>query len=282
MADITAEAVKALRERTDLPMMECKKALIEAKGDQDLAVKILKEKVKGFKEKSKDRVTSEGRVATLSAPDGSVGVMIELQCESAPVARGEDFTFLCDQLTKQLLNGPGASTPEELLAQPAPDRPGMTLAELHEEVMNKIRENIVLARLVKVAGPVAGYSHHDGSLGVLFQVSGTGSKPDVIRDVAMHIAGMNPTVCLPSELDPAIVAAEKDRQTQEAKASGKPDNIIEKIVAGKIRMFYANEGVLTEQAFAKDQTKTVEKALAEAGYTAVKYTRWRLGQAVGK
>jgi len=278
MAEITAEAVRALRERTDLPMMECKKALIEANGDQDLAVKILKEKVKGFKEKSKDRVTSEGRVATLTAPDGSAAVMIELQCESAPVARGEDFTFLCDQLTKQLLNGPGAKTPEELLSQPAPDRPGMTLAELHEEVMNKIRENIVLARVLKVAGPVAGYSHHDGSLGVLFQVSGANGKAEVIRDVAMHIAAMNPTVCLPSELDPAVVAAEKDRLTAEAKASGKPDNIIEKMVGGKMRTFYASEGVLTAQGFAKDDTKTVEKALADAGLTAVTYTRWRLGQ----
>lgn len=282
MAEITAEAVKALRERTDLPMMECKKALIEAQGDQDLAVKILKEKVKGFKEKSKDRVTSEGRVVTLTAPDGSAAVMLEVQCESAPVARGEDFTFLCNQLAKQLLNGPGASTPEELMSQPVPDRPGTTLAELHEEVMNKIRENIVLARILKAAGPVAGYSHHDGSLGVLFQVAGANGKADVIRDVAMHIAALNPAVCLPSELDPASVEKEKARLTEEARASGKPDNIIEKMVGGKLRLFYANEGVLTEQAFAKDNTKSVEKALSEAGLTAVKYTRWRLGQAVGK
>lgn len=282
MAEITAEAVRALRERTDLPMMECKKALLEANGDQELAVKILKDKVKGFKEKSKDRVTSEGRVATLTAPDGQSAVMLELQCESAPVARSEDFTFLANQLSKQLLEGPGAATPEELMAQPAPDRPAVTLAELHEEVMNKIRENIVLARILKVAGPVAGYSHHDGSLGVLFQVAGANSKADVIRDVAMHIAAMNPTVCLPAELDPAAVKAEQDRLTQEAKASGKPDNIIEKMVGGKLRLYYANEGVLTEQAFAKDNTKSVEKALADAGLTAVKYTRWRLGQVAGK
>src|SRR4029078_2990373 len=101
MAEITAEAVRALRERTDLPMMECKKALVEAGGDQEKAVQILKEKVKGLKEKFPDRVASEGKVATLTAADGKSAVMVELLCESAPVAKSEDFLFLCDQLTKQ-------------------------------------------------------------------------------------------------------------------------------------------------------------------------------------
>src|SRR5439155_5286424 len=139
------------------------KALIEANGDQDAAVKILKERVKGFKEKSKDRVTSEGRIATVTAPDGLSAVMIDLRCESAPVAKSEGFLLLTDQLTKQLLNGAGANSPEELLSQAAPDRPGMKLSDLHDEVINKIRENIVLSRIMKAAGPVAGYTHHDGS-----------------------------------------------------------------------------------------------------------------------
>ena len=279
MAEITAEPVKALRERTDLPMMECKKALIEAQGDQDLAVKILKEKVKGFKEKSKDRDASEGKVATLTADDGSAAVMVELRCESAPVARSEDFTFLCDQLCKQLLTGPGASTPEELLAQPVPDRAGMTLSDLHEEVVNKIRENIVVARVLKVKGPAAGYTHHDGSVGVLMQVAGEKANADIIRDVAMHIAALNPAFCVPAQVDPARVADETAKHTAEAKASGKPDNIIEKMVSGKMRTFYRDEGVLIEQAFAKDDSKTVGQALSQAGLTAVSFTRWRRGQA---
>jgi elongation factor Ts len=131
MAEITAEAVRALRERTDLPMMECKKALAEAGGDQEKAVQILKERVKGLKLKVADRMTSEGRVATLASADGSGAVMIEVQCESAPVAKSEDFLRLCDQLTKQLLNGPGAASVDELLSQPCPDKPGQTLRELH-------------------------------------------------------------------------------------------------------------------------------------------------------
>src|SRR5579872_4468150 len=120
MADITAEAVRILRERTDLPMMDCKRALVEAQGDQEKAVQILKERVKGLKLKVADRMTSEGKVATLTAADGMSAVMIELQCESAPVAKNDDFLSFCDQLTKQLLNGPGAAGPDELLAQKCP------------------------------------------------------------------------------------------------------------------------------------------------------------------
>ena len=95
----------------------------------------------------------------------------------------------------------------------------------------------------------------------------------------MHIAALNPKYCLPSQVDPALVATEKEKQLEDARKSGKPENVLEKIVSGKMRVFFANEGVLTEQQFAKDETKTVEKALADAGLKAVAFTRWRLGQA---
>ncbi|HLJ11584.1 MAG TPA: translation elongation factor Ts [Planctomycetaceae bacterium] len=278
MADITAEAVRILRERTDLPMMDCKRALVEAQGDQEKAVQILKERVKGLKLKVADRMTSEGKVATLTAADGMSAVMIELQCESAPVAKNDDFLSFCDQLTKQLLNGPGAAGPDELLAQKCPDKPEVTLRDLHDEILNKIRENIVVGRIIKVKGPVAGYTHHDGTLGVLFQAAGQNATAPVLRDVAMHIASMNPTVCLPEQLDPALVAAEKARETEEARKSGKPDNIIEKIVEGKMRTFYDREGVLVAQPFVKDDKKTVAQALSAAGLTATGFIRWRLGK----
>jgi elongation factor Ts len=278
MADITAEAVRALRERTDLPMMDCKKALVEAGGDQEKAVQILKKKVKGLTEKFPDRVASEGKVATLTAPDGKSAVMVELLCESAPVARNDDFLFLADQLTKQLLNGPGAANAEELLSQKSPDKPAMTIHELYEEVLNKIREKIVVGRIIKAPGPVAGYTHHDGTLGVLFQAKGDNATAPVLRDVAMHIAALNPKVCLPEQLDPAAVAVEKAKQAEEARKSGKPENIIEKIVEGKMRTFYNNEGVLVAQPFAKDDTKSVAQALSAAGLTATGFIRWRLGK----
>src|SRR5579872_862266 len=217
MAEITAEAVRALRDLTSLPMMDCKKALVEASGDQDKAVQILKDKVKGLKLKVADRMTSEGKVATLTAADGKSAVMIEVQCESAPVAKSPDFVFFCEQLTRQLLNGPGAANPDELLGQKCPDKPAITLRELHEDILNRIRENIVVARAIRLPGPVAGYTHHDGTLGVLFQAKGDNATAPVLRDVAMHIAALNPTVCLPEQLDPASVAAEKARQSEEAR-----------------------------------------------------------------
>lgn len=278
MPDITAEMVRSLREKTDLPMMDCKKALTEANGNEEQAIKILKERVKNFIMKSGDRVTSEGRVATLTAKDGSSAVMIEVQCESAPVSRSEDFVFLCDQLTKQLLNGPGAASPEALIAQPAPDKPGTTLGGIIEDCMNRLREKLVVARILKLDGPVVGYTHHDGTLGVLLRATGDKPTADVLKDVAMHIAALNPKFCLSDEMDPAIVAAEKEKEVAEAKKSGKPDSIIEKIVAGKMRVFFAKEGVLVDQPFAKDDSKSVEKALADSGLKAVSFTRWRLGQ----
>src|SRR5258708_7989425 len=140
-------------------------------------------------------------------------VMVEVQCESSPVAKGEDFLFFCDQLTKQLLNGPGAATPEELFAQKCPDKPGHTLHDLHEEILNKIRENIVASRVIKVKGPVAGYTHHDGKLGVLMQAAGQNPTAPILRDVAMHIAALNPTVCLPEHLDQKIFPPAKERQS---------------------------------------------------------------------
>ena len=278
MPEITAEMVRSLRDKTDLPMMECKKALNEAGGDEEKAIQILREKVKGLQVKLSDRATSEGRVATLTAADGSAAVMVEMLCETAPVARNEDFLFLCDQLCKQLLTGPGATTAEELLKQTAPDRPGVTLQSLLDDIMNRIRENMKVGRVLKVQGPAGAYTHHDGTVGVLFQASGSNASAPVLRDVAMHVAAMLPKYCLPDEVDPAAVAAEKARLTEEARKSGKPENIIEKMVAGKLRVFYNNEGVLIAQPFAKDDSKTVEKALEEAGLKAVSFTRWRLGQ----
>lgn len=277
MAEITAQAVKELRDLTNLPMMEVKKALTEAQGDQKRAIELLKEWNKKVSIKRAENATSEGLIRTLVAEDGSRAVMVEVQCESAPVAKADDFVFLADQFAKQLLNGPGASTAEELLAQPAPDRPGTTLAGLLEEVIGKIREKIVLARFLRVDGPVGAYTHHDGKTGVLFRGAGENKLAAVLRDVAMHIAALKPLVTHPEELSAESIAAEKARLTAEAAASGKPANILEKIVEGRMKTYYAEQGVLGFQLFAKDDSKTVNQALAESGLKPASFTRWILG-----
>lgn len=277
MAEITAQAVKELRDLTNLPMMEVKKALIEANGDQKRAIEILKESNKKVTLKRAENATSEGLIRTGVSADGSRAAMVEIQCESAPVAKADDFVFLADQCVKQLLTGPGASTPEELLSQPAPDRSGLTLAALLEEVVGKIREKMVVARVLRVDGPAGAYSHHDGKTGVLFRASGDNKTAAVLRDVAMHVAALKPIVTLPEELPAADVAAERSKLSAEAAASGKPANIVEKIVDGRMKTYYAEQGVLAFQLFAKDDSKTVSQALAESGLKPVGFTRWILG-----
>ena len=277
MAEITAQAVKQLRDLTDLPMMDVKKALVEAGGDQERAIEILKERNKKVMLKRLENSTSEGVVRVAVSADGSVGAMVELQCESAPVAKADDFVFLGDQLIKQLLNGPGATTPEELLSQAVPDRAGQTLGGLLEEVVGKIREKMVLSRVIRVDGPVGGYAHHDGKTGVLLRASGENKTAAALRDVAMHVAALKPIVTNSEELSGDLVSAERTRLTEEAAASGKPANIVEKIVDGRMKTFYAENGVLGFQLFAKDDSKTVNQALAENGLKAVGFTRWVLG-----
>jgi elongation factor Ts len=277
MAEITAQAVKELRDLTNLPMMEVKRALTEANGDQARAIELLKESNKKVSIKRAENATSEGLIKTAVSADGALAGMVELQCESAPVAKADDFIFLADQCLKQLLNGPGASTAEELLAQPTPDRPGTTLATLLEEVVGKIREKMVLARVLRVPGPAGAYTHHDGKTGVLFCASGENKAAPVLRDVAMHVAALKPVVTHPEELSAAEVSAERTRLTSEAAASGKPANIIEKMVDGRMKTYYAEQGVLGFQLFAKDDSKTVNQALAEGGLKPVSFTRWILG-----
>ena len=277
MAEITAQAVMELRNLTNLPMMEVKKALVEANGDKDRAVAILRESGKKVQLKRAENATSEGLVRVLTSDDGKTGVMVELQCESAPVAKADDFVVLADQCAKQLLTGPGAATPEELLGQTAPDKAGVKLSTLLDDVVNKIREKMVLARILKVDGPVGGYAHHDGKTGVLFQATGDKANAPVLRDVAMHTAALRPVVTHPEELPAEGVQAERARLTQEATASGKPANIVEKMVDGRMKTYYSEQGVLTFQPFAKDDSKTVSQALAESGLKARGFIRWVLG-----
>ncbi|MDG2391642.1 MAG: translation elongation factor Ts [Planctomycetaceae bacterium] len=279
MAEVTAAAVKALRDLTDLPMMDCKKALVKAEGDQDKAVSILREQVGKVMLKRADNTTTEGRIVVKFNDDNSKAVMIEMQCESEPVSRSEDFLGFCDLCAGQLLNGPGAATPEELLAQTAEgqDKP---LKEIYEEMVNKIREKIILSRLAVMdgQGTVNGYIHHDGKTGVLFAAKGDSADLDLLRDVGMHIAALDPAASNVEDLDEATVNAERDRLTEEAKASGKPENIIEKIVDGQMKKWYAEEAkVLIFQPFAKDDSKSVKQALAEKGLTASSYVRWVIG-----
>ena len=276
MAEITAAAVKALREKTDLPMMECKKALTEAGGDEAKAIEILREQFKKVQEKRAGNTTAEGRIFIATRDGVYEAAMVEIQCESAPVATGEVLQKWGQAMADHLLSGPGAETPEELLGQTASGAT-QSFQQQYEEIVNKIREKIVVNRICRIKGPVGAYVHHDYKTGVLFTVTGETASQDTLRDVAMHIAALQPAVTNTDDLDKAAVQAERDRLIAEAKASGKPDNIIEKMVEGRMKVFYAEQGVLVFQPFAKDDSKTVGQALSEAGLEATGFQRWQVG-----
>ena len=202
--------------------------------------------------------------------------MIELQVESAPVANGEDVVKLAKDLAQQLATGPGAETPEELWAQPAPSRKGITLGEWKDELENKLREVFRLPRIVRIDAPCGGYVHHDGKSGVLLEVEG--GDDQLARDISMHIAAMKPQATSVDELDPALVEKERSILTEQARQEGKPDNIIEKMIQGRMRNFYA-EHVLAEQPFVKDDKQTVGKVAAGGGLKLKRFLRWQLGGA---
>jgi elongation factor Ts len=279
MPEITAAAVMALREKTGLPMMECKKALAECGGNTDEAVEWLRKQ--GIKTQSMraDRETSCGRLAVYTDPAKGVGAIIELKCESPPVAGSPDFKALCEDLAKTLALGPGAASPEELMAQKSQAHPDKTLGELKDDLFNRMREVFELSRIKRVDAPCGGYAHHDGTKAALIEISGNAAAPAAVeaaKDIAMHVVAMAPKAIRKEDLDPAVVEKEREILTEAARKEGKPDNIIAKMIEGRLRNFYAT-CVLLEQPFVKDDKQSVGKLAKDAGIDVVAVDNWRLG-----
>lgn len=273
MAEITAAAVRALRDRTGLPMMDCKKALQDAGGDAEKAVELLRKAGAKLMEKRAGRATTSGRITIYLAPDMSVGTMIDLRCESAPVATNDQFVLLANDIAQQLATGPGADSPEALMAQPSPSKTAPTLKQQFDDLNNKIREVFNLERIVRIDGRCGGYAHHNGAAGVLLQFEG--GNAELAKDICMHIAAMRPAVLYTEELDPEVVNKEREILSAAARQEGKPENIIAKMVEGRLRNFYA-ECCLAEQPFVKDDKKTVGQVAKEAGMKLVRFVRWEL------
>jgi elongation factor Ts len=276
MAQITAAAVKSLRERTGLPMMDCKKALSETGGDEEAAVESLRKKgIKTQETKMGIRDTSSGRMGIYTDFDGGVATMVELQCESAPVARHEEFIALANDLAKQLATGPGAETPDALLDQPSPSIEGSTLRQQKDDLYNRIREVFNLSRILRIDGSCGGYAHHSGvTKGVLLQVEG--GDCESAKDISMHIAAMNPGAVRKEDLDPGLVEKEREILSEAARKEGKPEQIIEKMIDGRMRQFYAQQ-VLEEQPFVKDDKQTVGNYSKAANMKLLDFVHWELG-----
>lgn len=275
MAEISAAAVKSLREKTGLPMMECKKALASSGGDEDAAIRWLREQGIKTQETRLGRETGAGRIAVYVDLGKQVGAMIELQCESAPVAGSPDFKQLVGDLARQLALGPGAKTGDELLKQPSPSAAGKSLGEVKDDLFNRMREVFNVGRLERINGACGGYAHHDGSIAALVEIEG--GNADAAKDVAMHVVAQNPSAVTKEDLDPSLVQKEREILSEAARKEGKPENIIQKMIEGRLRNFYA-ERVLLEQPFVKDDKKTVGQYAKEHGMRVKRFVRWQMGK----
>jgi len=276
MAEITAEAVKKLRDRTGIQMMKCKAALQKADGDMEKAIEILRKENVGAVAKLAEREAGEGRIGVYIDPVKKVGALVELRCETAPVAKTDQFIQLANDLAEQVALQE-ATTAEALLAQPFVEDPKKTVNERLAEVASLMRENMKPVRMVRLTGLLGSYVHHDGSVGVLVQVEGDKAEPQLLRDVSMHITAKNPAAALREHVPQATVDQEMDIARAQAAATGKPANIVEKIAEGKMKTWYA-ENVLAEQPFVKDDSKTVGELLKAAGLKLVTFVRLRVGE----
>ena len=275
MAEITAAMVKSLRDKTQLPMMECKKALQKTEGDEAAAIEELRKAGKKTMGKRADRETAEGLVAVYASVDDGAGAILELQCESGPVAKHEEFVQLAKDLTQALATGPGADSADALLEQPSPSDPKTTLRDQFDDLTNRMREVFRVARMERIAAPAGGYSHHTGTVGAIVEVEG--GNQQAANDVSMHVAAQNPAAVAKEDLDADAIAKEREILREAALKEGKPENIVDKMVDGRMRNFFA-ERVLTEQPFIKEESQSVGKYAKDAGMKIKRFIRWELGK----
>jgi elongation factor Ts len=281
MSQISPAAVKALRDRTNAPMMECKAALTEASGDMDKAIELIRKKFAAIQAKRGDREAAEGRIAVHLDAGQKVGAIVELRCESAPVAKNEHFIQLAEDIAKQVAQK-NPKTVEELLAQPFVGDAKKTVNDRIGEVVGLIRENMKPARFIRLTGGVlGGYVHHTGGLGVLLQVAGDKDDEQLLRDVCMHITARNPVAARRDDVSADVLAKEKEIAKEQIAADpknkSKPANILDKIVEGKIKTWLA-ENVLIDQPFVKDDSKSVGEVLKSGGYELTRFVRYQVGE----
>jgi len=272
MAAISASLVKDLRDRTGLGMMECKKALVEANADIDLAIETLR-KSSGMKAAKKaGRVAAEGVVAARVSADGKSATIIEINSETDFAARDDGFLAFVSKIADAAAAS-SAETVEELMTG--------ELEEAREALIQKIGENITVRRFERMStdGLVASYVHGNQRIAVLVDL--TAGTEELAKDVAMHVAAVNPQVAKPEDMPEEAIEKEKEIFSAQAAESGKPAEIIEKMVVGRMRKFLA-ENSLTEQAFVKDPDVTVGKLISQGGADINGFIRFEVGEGIEK
>jgi len=274
---ITAEAVKALRERTGAGMMECKKALVEANGDLDAAAEAMRKAGLAKADKKAGRVAAEGAIVIERAADGLSAVIAEVNSETDFVARQEDFQGFAAAVARAAL-GAGADSLEAVLALPLEG--GATVEETRRGMVARIGENISVRRVASLSAPTrVGAYVHGGRIGVLVGVEG--GDEVIAHDLAMHIAASNPQYATPDQVPAEQVAKEREILSAQAAQEGKPAEIVAKMVEGRIRKYLA-EICLVGQPFVKDPDTTVEKLLKAAGAKVTGFVRFEVGEGIEK
>ena len=274
---ITAALVKELRERTGAGMMECKKALVEVDGDIDAAIELMRKTGLAKADKKAGRTAAEGLIVVKASDDAKQSVMVEVNCETDFVTKGDDFKNFCDEVAQLTLDTQPADL-DTLLA--ASMSGGESVADTCKRLIAKIGENMSVRRfqLFNTDGLLASYLH-GARIGVMVDM--TGGSTELARDIAMHIAASNPSAIDASEVDPALIEKEKEIFTAQALESGKPAEIVEKMIGGRIKK-YLKEITLVGQPFVKNPDTTVEQLLKDAGATVTGFTRFEVGEGIEK
>ncbi|HVL56407.1 MAG TPA: translation elongation factor Ts [Burkholderiaceae bacterium] len=277
MAEITASLVKELREKTDAPMMECKKALAEAGGDMSRAEEILRVKLGNKASKAASRVTAEGIVGVWVAPDAKLAAMVELNCETDFVAKNDDFR----QFAQTLAEVVAQRAPADLQALASLPLPGGSVEQVRTALVGRIGENISIRRFARLQarGRIASYVHGGAKIGVLVDL--VGGDDALAKDVAMHIAASKPVALSRGGVPAELIERERSIAQQKAAESGKPAEIVTKMVEGSVQK-YLKEVTLLGQPFVKDDKQTIEQLLKSRGATVAEFALYVVGEGIEK
>ena len=276
MAEITASMVKELRERTDAPMMDCKKALTEAEGDMTRAEEILRVRFGNKASKAAGRVAAEGTVGISIAADGKTGAMIEVNSETDFCAKNEDFLKFVGELAGVV----AANNAADIETVGALAMRGATVEETRAQLVGKIGENITPRRFVKIdaAGKLSSYVH-GAKIGVLVDL--VGGDEALAKDIAMHIAAAKPKSLDASGISQDLIDAERRVAIEKAKEAGKPEAMLEKIADGTVAKFL-KEVTLLSQVFVKDDKFTIESLLKSKNASVASFTMYTVGEGIEK
>ena len=277
MAEITAAMVKELRERTDLGMMECKKALVEANGDMSAAEDILRIRSGAKAGKAASRVAAEGVIGSYVAMDSKVGALVELNCETDFVAKNDDFIAFAKAIAQAVAT---QSPPDTEAAAQLNLSSGASIEETRKALVMKLGENMTLRRFARIEaqGKLAVYLH-GSKIGVMVDYSGNDEA--LGKDIAMHIAASKPICVSAAEVPAETLAKEREIYTAQAAESGKPANIVEKMVEGRVAKYLAEVSLLG-QPFVKNPDQTVEKLLAEKKSQVHSFKMFVVGEGIEK